>query len=209
MKIIDKASWNRREHFDFFSAYHDPFFCVVSQVECGPAFRKCKDEGISFFAHYLHKAIVAANTIEAFRMRIHAENVVAYEEIHAASTIGRPDGTFAFSFVPFSDDFETFNHELNAEIARVQKSEGLRLSKNSERLDVLHFTALPWYSFTSISHARNHNSGESTPKVGVGKAVKNGHSMTMPVSAHVHHGLMDGYHIGLFMTTFEQLLNEF
>ncbi|WP_153630553.1 CatA-like O-acetyltransferase [Prolixibacter sp. SD074] len=30
----------------------------------------------------------------------------------------------------------------------------------------------------------------------------------MPVSVSVHHGLMDGYHVGPFLTTFQELLES-
>jgi chloramphenicol O-acetyltransferase type A len=30
---------------------------------------------------------------------------------------------------------------------------------------------------------------------------------TMPISIHVHHGLMDGYHVGLFIARLEELMN--
>jgi chloramphenicol O-acetyltransferase type A len=31
---------------------------------------------------------------------------------------------------------------------------------------------------------------------------------TMAMSIHVHHGLVDGYHVGLFLEEFERLMNE-
>jgi chloramphenicol O-acetyltransferase type A len=30
---------------------------------------------------------------------------------------------------------------------------------------------------------------------------------SMPVSVHVHHGLTDGYHVGLFVNKFQKLMN--
>ncbi|NRA48527.1 MAG: chloramphenicol acetyltransferase, partial [Phaeodactylibacter sp.] len=30
---------------------------------------------------------------------------------------------------------------------------------------------------------------------------------TMPVSIHVHHALVDGFHVGLFLEAFQDLLN--
>ena len=32
--------------------------------------------------------------------------------------------------------------------------------------------------------------------------------MTMPVSIHVHHALMDGYHVAQFIDKFQKLMNE-
>ena len=33
-KIIDIATWNRKEHFEHFSAFDDPFFGVTVNVDC-------------------------------------------------------------------------------------------------------------------------------------------------------------------------------
>ncbi len=30
----------------------------------------------------------------------------------------------------------------------------------------------------------------------------------MPVAIHVHHALMDGFHVGLFVAEFQQMMNE-
>jgi chloramphenicol O-acetyltransferase type A len=30
----------------------------------------------------------------------------------------------------------------------------------------------------------------------------------MPLSVHVHHALMDAYHVGLFIDEFQKLMNE-
>ena len=32
-KIIDLATWNRKEHFEHFSAFDDPFFGVTVHVD--------------------------------------------------------------------------------------------------------------------------------------------------------------------------------
>ena len=47
-KIIDIATWNRREHYEHFSAFDDPFFGVTVQVDCTRAYQEAKTKGISF-----------------------------------------------------------------------------------------------------------------------------------------------------------------
>ena len=48
-KIIDIATWNRREHYEHFSAFDDPFFGVTVNVDCTRAYQEAKDKGVSFF----------------------------------------------------------------------------------------------------------------------------------------------------------------
>lgn len=43
-KIIDIATWNRREHYEHFSAFDDPFFGVTVNVDCTRAYQEAKDK---------------------------------------------------------------------------------------------------------------------------------------------------------------------
>ena len=74
--------------------------------------------------------------------------------------------------------------------------------------NVIHFSAIPWLDFTSISHARSFSHPDSCPKISFGKMTENNGVKEMSVSIHVHHALMDGYHVGLFVEKFQALLND-
>ncbi|HAI84531.1 MAG TPA: chloramphenicol acetyltransferase, partial [Chitinophagaceae bacterium] len=56
--------------------------------------------------------------------------------------------------------------------------------------------------FTSLSHARSFSFADSCPKISFGKMTVNQDKRTMPVSVHVHHALMDGYHVAQFIDLF-------
>ena len=119
------------------------------------ASQKAKENGVSFFAWYLHKSLKAVNAIEELRYRILDDNIVIYDSVHASATIAREDDTFAFSFVAFSEDFKMFVKDLKTEIEEVQNSSGLRLNKGAIRHDVIHYSSVPWFKFTGLSHARS------------------------------------------------------
>ena len=208
MKIIDKNSWNRREHFEFFSSFDEPFFGLVAEVDCTVAYKFAKETGRSFFAHYLHLSLVAANSIDELRFRIHDGEAVEFDEIHASTTIGRDDGTFSVTFVPFSKDFSVFDHSLKKEIQAVQESTGLRLNKYAKRNDVIHFSSIPWTKFTGLTHARKYGDGESEPKISFGKTFLKEDQLFMSVGVFVHHGLADGYHVSRFLEKYQELLNK-
>ena len=109
MDFIDIKSWNRKEHYEFFSKYDDPYFGIVTEIDCTKAYETSKKNSFSFFAYYLHQSILAVNQVDELKFRIVDGKVVMFENIHAATTIGRADGTFGFSFINFSHDFKTFN----------------------------------------------------------------------------------------------------
>lgn len=204
--LLDLDNWPRKDHFNFFKQFEEPFFGVTVTIDCTKAYNKAKEEGISFFLYYLHKSLAAANTVEAFRYRIKGNEVLVYDEVHASPTINRPDGSFGFAYMDFHNDFETFYGEAQQETERVQNSKGLVPAVSGE--NVIHFSSIPWINFTSLSHARSFSFNDCIPKISFGKMTEANGVKIMPVSVHVHHALMDGYHVGQFIERFQQLMNE-
>lgn len=197
--IIELHTWNRKEHFEFFNGFDEPFFGIVSDVDCTEAFSVCRENRISFFHFYLFQALRAANQVEAFRYRIEDEKPVIYNVVHASSTISRPDKTFGFSFIPYVESFGDFSELAKKETEAVAAISGLRLNENTSRKDVIHFSVLPWINFKSLTHARHFQYKDSIPKITFGKYYKSGNRLLMPVSVNAHHGLMDALHVSLFL----------
>jgi chloramphenicol O-acetyltransferase type A len=204
--LIDLTTWPRREHFAFFSAFDEPFFGLVAEVDCTRARTEAQRLGVSFFLYYLHQALQAANEVEAFRYRIDDGRVYCYDRIHASATIGRPDHSFAFSFIEQHEQLADFVAAANTEIAAVQQSSGLRLSDATARPDVIHFSAVPWVRFTGLTHARSFQRPDSAPKISFGQAYADGATQRLAVAVNVHHALADGYHVGQFLAAFQQRL---
>ncbi|WP_426493229.1 CatA-like O-acetyltransferase [Hymenobacter sp. 102] len=207
-QLIDLSTWNRREHFAFFSGFEEPFWGVVTDVDATQALQRARDLGCSFFQLYLHCTLQAVNQVENLRYRIEEGQVVCYDQIHASPTLGRPDHTFGFGFVPYHVDLATFGQSLQAEITAVQASTGLCLGPETARPDVIHFSAMPWLSFTGLTHARPFSHPDSIPKISVGRIRPENGRQLMPVAVNVHHGLADGYHVGLFVETLQRTLNR-
>ncbi|MCM8568634.1 CatA-like O-acetyltransferase [Gramella jeungdoensis] len=206
MKEIDYKNWNRREHFEFFSKYDNPFFGIVTEIDCTEAYELSKKSDFSFFAWYLHRSVMAVNRTQELRLRLLNDKVVSFDRIHAATTIGREDGTFGFSHVEYSESFSEFSKSLKEQINIVKNSTGLRAIEDSERLDVVHYSTLPWFRITGVSYAKNHNTGESVPKITFGKSFMDGNARKMAVSIEAHHGLVDGIHIARFLEEFQNLM---
>lgn len=203
---LDINSWNRKNHFSFFSQFEEPFFGVTVRIDCTRAYEKAKATGQSFFLYYLYRILKAANAIEPFRYRIHDKKIFVYDVLHASPTINRPDGTFGFAYINYTEDEALFYTQAKQTIDEVRQSTGLFPAISGE--NVIHFSAVPWLDFTSISHARSFSFPDSCPKISVGKVTEQNGIRTMPVSIHVHHALMDGYHVGLFVERLQELLNE-
>lgn len=205
--LFNTDNWSRKEHFEFFRKFEEPFFGATVEIDCTKAYQTAKHLNTSFFIYYLHKTLTAVNAIECFRYRISDDKIFVYDQINASATISREDGSFGFSLVKFDPDFEVFNAIALAEIERVRNTTGL-FTRSFDNDNLIHFSAIPWVNFTSLSHARSFTFPDSCPKISFGKMVthENG-KRTMVMSVHVHHGLMDGFHLGQFVDTFQELMN--
>lgn len=199
-------TWNRKEHFLFFKQMQEPFFGVTVTVDCTLAYEKAKASGVSFFTYYLHKTLTAVNAIENFRYRISGDEIYIFDRIDVSATIIRADKTFGFSYIEYDNDINAFAANTKTEIQRIQTTTGLLTTTYPENL--IHFSALPWIDFTSFSHARSFTFPDSCPKISFGKMVENNSRKTMAMSVHVHHGLMDGIHLGEFLEEFERVMNQ-
>lgn len=206
--LLNIENWNRKEHFLFFKQMEEPFFGITTSIDCTNAYDKAKELDISFFIYYLHKTIVAVNTIECFRYRIIDDTVYIFDRIDASATIMREDKTFGFSLIEYSPDFDVFAKNTSEEIERIKNTPGL-FTREFKDDNVIHFSAIPWLNFTSLSHARSYTFPDSCPKISFGKMkiAENG-MRTIPMSIHVHHGLMDGYHVGQFVDYFQRIMNQ-
>ena len=76
------------------------------------------------------------------------------------------------------------------------------------RKDVIHYSSVPWFKFTGLTHARNFKYKDSVPKITFGKFDQIGNKKILNIAINGHHGLMDGYHVGKYLKTLQELLNS-
>lgn len=192
-QLFDLENWPRKDHFHFFNQFEEPFFGVCVSIDCTIAYQKSKAEGLSFFLYYLHQCLAAANAIQPFRLRIENRQVYLYDQVNASAVINRDDQTFGFSYIDYHPQFSEFQQIGKKEIERIKNSTGLVPAGSGD--NVLHISAMPWLDFTSLSHARSFSFNDSCPKISFGMMTIKDNIRTMPVSIHVNHALMDGYHV--------------
>jgi chloramphenicol O-acetyltransferase type A len=203
--LLDLENWKRKEHFRFFSSLEEPFFGITVEVDVSKLYQSAKENGHSFYLRYLHASLQTANELEPFRYRITEDNKIEiHDRIDASPTVNREDGTFGFSYMTYHLDFKEFAMNAKREMERVRSFEGL--GEPAHASNVIHYSALPWLKFTSVSHARGFSFNDSIPKITFGKVTIANGRRTMPLSIHVHHGLMDGHDVGLFVEKFEKLI---
>jgi chloramphenicol O-acetyltransferase type A len=207
---LDITTWPRREIFQFFRKFDKPYFNVCTQLDMTglrAALRGRRElQGASVSLAYHYFALRAANEIESFRYRLRDGQVVVHDVIHGGTTIMLPNETFTLAYFEYDDDFDKFMAAAQTAVKEVLAGDGGW--RPNARDDMIHFTTLPWLSFTSFSHARNWTTEDSVPKIAFGKFTEvNGRTM-LPFSVEVHHALMDGLHVGRYVARLQEVLSN-
>lgn len=204
---LDLDVWPRRPHFEFFRTYDNPWFNLCADVDVTALHAWTRSAGgSSFFAASLWCSLAAVNDIEELRYRIRGDGVVVHPVIHGGSTVLLPDDTFRFAYYDFDPDPARFAAHVAAVLDRVKRETG-PLDPQDQRDDLVHYSVIPWVSFTSFSHARRWGTADATPKIVFGKHRDAGGRRRMPVSVEVHHALVDGLHVGRFYEAFQRRLD--
>ncbi|MCM3874265.1 MAG: CatA-like O-acetyltransferase [Pyrinomonadaceae bacterium] len=204
---LDVTKWARRDLFQFFLHFDNPYFNVCTSVDVTrlvELLRSRPEISVTLTYHYF--ALRAANEIEPFRYRLREGKVLIHEAINGGTIVLLPNESFNFAYFDYYQDFEEFISKAQQTTNEVQKGDGVLSPKEAD--NAIHFTTLPWVSFTSFAHARNWGREDSVPKIAFGKFLKEHDRIRLPISVEVHHALMDGLHVGRFLTRFEELLSK-
>lgn len=205
-RYLDLANWARRDVFEFFRGFDKPYFNICTRLDVTNllAFlRPRPDLSVSLAYHYF--ALRTANEIEPFRYRLREGKVIVHDVIHGGTTVLLPNDSFTMAYFDYTDDFGKFVVEAKRALEDAQSAGQFAVRLDDARI---HFTTLPWFSFTSFSHARNWGQEDSVPKIAFGKFTQENDRTFLPFSVEVHHALMDGLHVGRYLTRLEEMLGK-
>lgn len=203
-KIVDMKTWERSLHCQIFREYVEPAFCVTFEVDCTNFKEAIEQQGLSFTLAMVYAVCKCANEIEAFRYRFVDGQVVLFERIDTAFTyLNQETGLFKVVNVPFIDSLPEYC-ALAQKTAREQQAYFTGPLGN----DVFQCSALPWVTYTHISHTISGKNENATPLFDWGKYSERSGRLWMPVSVQAHHSFVDGLHIGQFTEKLQNFLNQ-
>ena len=200
---IDIRRWKRRQHYELFRKYAQPFFSVTVEVDVTRLAMHCRRPGAPpFFLTSLFLMLGAVNETDAFRLRLRRRGVWRHEAVAVGPTVLKTDETFAFVRIEPSDTLGTFLRAGKAAIAAALSGKALDATKSTD--DIVYHSVLPWFRFTALTNALP--AGDSIPRIVFGKTTLDRRRAKMPVSVEVHHALVDGLDVARFLERFQERL---
>lgn len=206
MKVIDVASWERREIYELFSTCDHPFYSVTFELDVTNLRRYAHETGLSFYYSLSYLITGAMESVEALRLRIRNGALVAVDELIPSCTDLRPGSDcFVIATLPHGDDMAAFCRRAK-EQARSQQT--LFDPAMEARDDLIYFSCLPWFALTGFVTERNLDVDDCIPRVTWGKYQTRGDRCILNVTVEVNHRTVDGVHLGRFYEALQQKIDE-
>src|SRR6266481_3950431 len=106
---LDLSSWHRRELFEFFRGYANPYFNICTRLDVTKLMELLRERpGVSVSLAYHYFALRIANEIEPFHYRLKDGRVVVHDVIDGGTTVLLPDESFSYAYFDYHESFETF-----------------------------------------------------------------------------------------------------
>jgi chloramphenicol O-acetyltransferase type A len=208
MKIVDVESLNRKAAYEYFKDYDNPFFNITANLDVTELYRFCKANNLSFSLANLFYSVQAANAVKEFRHRILDGKLVEFNSVEATQTILNDDETFSFCYFENRESVFEFNESGKAAIEKYKRLKTLDVE--SDRIDLLYYSVIPWVSFTSFKNAMRLDERQTIPRMVFGKMFDDaGGRKKLPHSVEVHHAVADGIHVGKYFAALQEKLLDF
>lgn len=198
--------WKRKNTYSFFKEFDNPFFQLTVNLPVGKLKEYSRKQHTSLMLSLYYLSQKAVNSIQGLNCRIEEGGVVQYEESHVSTTVLKADKTFGIVALESAPTFAEFSQQARQQLEATRLSPDLFYGPNPN--NVIHYTTIPWVSFTAIQHVRKFHIGDSSPKVAFGKLFQQAQGSYIPLALDVHHALAYGYHAGLFFERLEEFVSK-
>lgn len=191
-------------HCMIFRNCAEPMFCVTFEADVTRYLKKVKDKGLSFTLAMVYAVCKCGNGIENFRYRFPDGKVVLYDKIDISFTyLNTETELFKVVNVPMVDGLEEF-----VKFAEKTAREQCEYFTAPPENNVFQCSAIPWVTYTHISHTISGNKENSSPLFDWGKYYEKDGRVLIPLSVQAHHSFVDGLHIGKFAEKLQRFLDD-
>lgn len=217
-KIIDLNNYPRIAHLEYFMSMECPQLQLTADVDVTALKAFCKREGCSFFLSFLHVAALSAESIPQLRQRIHRLSpeelempehagarrdgflkgieVREYAECPTSHTEATGDELYCYCSIRHHSPWKEYIAKAE-ELQKIARESGT-LDEDDEVEAFFFPTCIPWVHYKNVVHPMT-DRFDSNPRISWGKFEEDFRGrLMMPVSLAVHHGLVDGIHVGRF-----------
>ncbi len=155
MTIIDKETWPRRAHYDFFTPMSDPFYTLTFPVDVTPLRAWCKGRSLPFYPAMVFAVTKAMEAVDAFHYKDRDGVIVRHDTLVPSFTDLKPGSElFQIVTVEAGEDPADFCRRAKAQAAAQTE---FITSGPWDGDQLVYFTCLPWFPLTALKNEKDVN----------------------------------------------------
>ena len=189
------------DRLDLFKHYNkdNPFIYLTTKVNITKIYNNCKYYYPSI-AYFITKAV---NQVENFRYRYEEGKIYLYDEIKPNFTHMLNDNNIGFFTCELKNNYKDFLKEYKNKKEQLLTTNKSILGKDQGEI---WFSYVPWYHITGL--ITPYSKDITIPQFTWDKFSIENNECFINLTIMVHHGFVDGYHIGLFLQKLEEMIKN-
>lgn len=208
MKVIDIDTWDRKEHYEFFSRSDYPHYHIGANLDITEYRRRVKEQDLPLSFALTYTVTQAMNQVEAFRYRFFEGKVVLYDKLHPYFAYNAPNKKyFKMVLCELEENMADFAHK--AKKKALDQEEYFIREDAANRSDLIFISSIPKVSFTHLSHTITlANPNDANPRLSWGKCIEENGKLLLPLNVQVHHAFVDGDHLGEYFEVLQTMFYD-
>ena len=184
-----------------------PHYNIGANLDITTYLPGVKSHKLTFSFAVTYAVSFIMNRIEAFRYRIHGDQVVLHETVHPAFSYLAPgEENFKMVTAEMTDDLILFVQQARDKALNQKKS--FAFEDVQGRDDLIYISSIPWVSFTHLSHTISFNKSDAVPRLSWGKYYEDNNKILLPFNVQAHHSFVDGNHMGEFFNGLQEYFDS-
>ena len=205
--MLDMTAYARSDEYNYFRSLAYPYVGVTAQVDITPLRARVRAEGLPFFLSLLYVTARAANSIPAFRHRLHADGIAEYDCCPTSHTVSLGDGRYCYCMLRADRPFADFLPD--AVRAQEAAKRAASMEESADDAESLFFVStMPGITFTAFVQPTPFPA-DSNPRFMFGKCYDAGDRTLLPFSVQVNHALLGGQQLTAFFAALDAHIAAF
>lgn len=195
---IDTETWHRSFIFNNYYGTDLPYIIMTAEIDVTGPLAFARSNALSFNLVMVYLCNKVMDSIENYRFRFIDGKPFIIDHIRPfVNHLVPGEEAFVIAEGPWPcDDIKTFCRITHERLENIDQEQSF--ANMSGQLDIVNYTSIPWVNYTGFIRTIKKDGYDNAPKISFGKYHEKDGRVLMPLSSQSHHGLMDGYHVGLF-----------
>ncbi len=186
-------NYYRKEVFEFFRGYRNPFYSVSFVLQFSRLKTFLDERGYKTYLNLCYFFTRAMQPLEDFRYRMRNGEFVLYDSIHPGLTVPAAGGLFSFVDFVYDPDADRFN--ARAVMPAPDAPPNLTSESDEDASIHVFYTAIPGIPFNTFTHATP-DPADAATRIAFGKPYEEYGELSVPVGIQVNHAFVDGRALG-------------